>query len=76
VNFTRNTTGGLPSSAMAVDSLRLFPPLYVAEVLSAYSVRPSFSSAHSITYNVGYNVYITATRPVEVAAVAAIIGIR
>ena len=44
-------TGGCPIRAIAVDSLRLLPPLYVPDNLLAYSVRPSLSNAQSTTYN-------------------------
>ena len=34
--ITINMRGGCPTKAIAVESLRLFPPLYVPEGLSAY----------------------------------------
>ena len=36
-------------SAIAVDSLRLFPPLNVPDSLSAYFINPSFLSAQLTT---------------------------
>ena len=42
-------TAGFPNSAIAVDSLRLFPPLYVSAGLSAYWVNSSFSNAQLTT---------------------------
>jgi hypothetical protein len=47
--LTMNTIGGLPSKAIAVDSLRLLPPLNVPDNLSANEVKLSFSRAQLTT---------------------------
>lgn len=47
---TRKIRDGYPMRAMAVDSLRLFPPLYVPAGLSAYFESWSFSKAHCTTW--------------------------
>ena len=42
----RKMMGGLPSRAMAVDSLRLLPPLYVPARRSACGPKPSLAMPH------------------------------
>lgn len=44
--LTRKMMGGLPSRAMAVDSLRLLPPLYVPARRSACGPKPSLAMPH------------------------------
>lgn len=46
-------TGAAPIREMAVESLRLFPPLYFPASRSAYWLRPSFCTPHCATYRTG-----------------------
>ena len=50
VGSSKNITGGFPSKAMAVDSLRLFTPLYDPTLLLAYRLNSSLFMAHSTTW--------------------------
>lgn len=50
MNLTRKITGGHPIRAIAVESLRLFPPLYVPADLLEYLTSPSFWIPHSATF--------------------------
>lgn len=50
---TKKMTGAAPIREMAVESLRLFPPLYFPASRSAYWLRPSFCTPHCATYRTG-----------------------
>lgn len=50
LRLTRKSTGGPPIRAMAVDSLRLFPPLNVPADLLTYLTSPSFWIPHWATF--------------------------
>lgn len=50
LHLTRKSTGGPPIRAMAVDSLRLFPPLKVPADLLTYLTSPSFWIPHLATF--------------------------
>lgn len=43
-------TGGQPIKAIAVESFRLFPPLYVPADLLEYLTSPNFWTPHSATF--------------------------
>ena len=47
--LTRNIIGHSPTNAMAVDNLRLFPPLYLPAQQSAYCRRLSVRRHQSVT---------------------------